>query len=430
MSHQRWRPSRPVLFFIALMFTLTVPPTRASREAAQAPGRPATDARALHDAALVFTGHEHITNRVYFEGIDPWKAQPVGVWDYAKAKQGGVDVVIENIWAEDIYNDYNVTPKQVMRLLETFFQVLDRNRDKMELALTPADIQRIVAGKKMAVVLGLEAGWDFEGDLDVLRLLHRFGLRLAQFSSHGTTNTYADASVKKWGGINDKGRAIIREMNRLGVIIDISHASNEAQLQIIEASAAPVTNSHQGLRHFVDRGPTMPDETLKALARKGGVLGLHASASQISPTYGPRMRGRTLPGNRPLPVIAPRSRDEDYGRYITELDAAVKTRWLERYVKPWQELVPDDAPGPTIGEWVDQVDYVIKLVGEDHIAMGFDMSRGGGYLRDFDATKYPLITEALVRKGYSEQTIRKILGGNWLRLLGQARVARSEPTSR
>lgn len=383
-------------------------------------------ARAVHESATIVAGHEHITNRVYFEGIDPWVAQPVGVWDYAKAKQGGVDVVIENIWAEDIYNNYNVTPKQVMRLLETFFQVLDRHADKMALALTAADVQRIVANGKMAVILGLEAGWDYEGDLDVLRLLHRFGLRLAQFTSHDVTNAYADANrVRKWGGINDKGREIIREMNRLGIVIDVSHASDEAQRQIIEASAAPVTNSHQGLRHFVTAGRTMPDETLKALARKGGVLGLHASAAQISPTYSERMRGRTMPGNRPLPPIAPRSAEDDYGRYITELDAAVKTRWLERYVRPWHELVPDEAPLPTIADWVEQVDYVVNLVGDDHVAMGFDMSRGGGYLRDFDATKYPLITAALVEKGYSEQRIRKILGGNWLRLLDQAKVTSS-----
>jgi membrane dipeptidase len=398
---------------------------------AQAPDRPSDRVRALHDSAIIVAGHEHITNRVYFEGIDPWTPQPVGVWDYAKAKQGGVDVVFENIWAEDIYNDYNVTPKQVMRLLETFFRVLDQHGDKMAMALTGADARRIVASGKMAVILSLEAGWDYEGDLDVLRLLHRFGLRLAQFTSHDVTNAYADAGrVRKWGGINDKGREIIREMNRLGIIIDVSHATDEAQRQIIEASAAPVTNSHQGLRHFVSGGRTMPDETLKALARKGGVLGLHSSAAQISPTYGTQMRGRTMPGNRPLPRIGPRSPDEDYGAYIAELDAAVKARWLERYARPWKEQVPDEAPGPTIDEWVEQVDYVIKLVGDDHIAMGFDMSRGGGYLRDFDATKYSLITEALVRKGYSEATIRKILGGNWLRLLDQAKVTPSATAPR
>ena len=393
---------------------------------AQAPAGSPDRVRALHDSATIVAGHEHITNRVYLEGIDPWTPQPVGVWDYAKAKQGGVDVVIENIWAEDIYNNYNVTPKQVMRLLETFFQVLDRHGDKMALALTTADVNRLVSSGKMAVILGLEAGWDYEGDLDVLRLLHRFGLRLAQFTSHDVTNAYADANrVRKWGGINDKGREIIREMNRLGIIIDVSHASDEAQRQIIQASAAPVTNSHQGLLHFVKGGRTMPDETLKALARKGGVLGLHSSAAQISPTYSDRMRGRSMPGNRPLPSIAPRPPEDDYGRYITELDAAVKARWRERYAKPWHEQVPNEAPLPTIEEWVDQIDYVVNLVGDDHVAMGFDMSRGGGYLKDFDATKYSLITVALVKKGYSEQRIRKILGGNWLRLLDQAKVTAS-----
>jgi membrane dipeptidase len=414
----------PLAFVLVATAMLIADGTRLdSLRSLGASGQRPPSAAALHEAAIVFTGHEHITNRVYYEGIDPWQPVRVGVWDYARAKQGGVDVVVENIWADDSYNTYNVAPKQVMRLLETFFQVLDKHRDKMELALTMADVERIVAARKMAVILGLEAGWDFEGDLDVLRLLHRFGLRLAQFTSHDVTNTYVDAvgGVKKWNGINQQGREIIREMNRLGIVIDISHASNESQLQIIEASAAPVTSSHQGLRHFVDTERTMPDETLKALARKGGVLGLHSSGAQISPTYNAWLRGKRMPGNRPIPPMT-RSADDDYGKYISALDAAVKERWLERYVKPWKEQVPAEAPLPTIDEWVEQVDYVIKLVGEDHVAMGFDMSRGGGYFRDFDATKYPLITAALVRKGYSEKTIYKVLGGNWLRLFRGAQV--------
>ena len=377
----------------------------------------------VHGDAVVVAGHEHITNRVYYEGIDPWTPVDVGVWDYARARQGGVDVVVENIWADDAYNRYNVTPKQVMRLLETFFAVLDRNRQRMELAYTSADAERIVAAGKMAVFLGLEAGWDFEGDVDLLRLLHRSGLRLAQFTSHDVTNTYVDAvgGVRKWNGINEQGRGIIREMNRLGVVIDISHASDESQRQIIEASAAPVTSSHQGLQHFVNTPRTMPDDTLRALARKGGVLGLHSSGAQISPTYNAWLRGKRMPGNGPLPLLT-RSPDDDYGTYIARLDAAVKERWLERYARPWKEQVPDEAPLPTIEEWVEQVDYAINLVGEDHVAMGFDMSRGGGYFRDFDATKYPLITGALVKKGYSQSRIRKILGGNWLRLFARAKA--------
>src|SRR5262249_18810513 len=130
------------------------------------------DAAAVHKSALVFAGHEHITNRVYTEGIDPWTPQAVGIWDYAKATRGGVKVVVENIWAEPAYQPYNMMTKQVIRLLETFYEVLDAHRDKMELALTMPDVQRIAASGKLAVILGLEAGWELDGDLQILRFLH------------------------------------------------------------------------------------------------------------------------------------------------------------------------------------------------------------------------------------------------------------------
>jgi membrane dipeptidase len=372
----------------------------------------------LHDSAMVFAGHEHITNRVYTEGIDPWTPQKVGIWDYAKARQGGVDVVVENIWAEPVYQPYNVMTKQVIRLLETFYDILDRHKDKMELARSMADVERIVAAKKMAVILGLEAGWDLDGDLQVLRFLHRMGLRMSQFTTYTETSSYADggSGPAVWNGINDRGRTIVREMNRLGILIDVAHASEATQRAVIEASAAPITDSHRGLRHFVKSQGTMSDETLQALARKGGVIGLHSSGAQISASYSQWLRGKQMPGNRPLPPLVLTSPREGYPQYIRELDTAVKERWLERYNKPWAEQVPDEAPGPTLDEWVEQVDYVIQLVGEDHVAMGFDQSRGGGYFRDFDATKYPQITAALVRKGYSASRIRKILGGNWMRL--------------
>jgi membrane dipeptidase len=384
----------------------------------QTGGLRSIDPNALHESALVFAGHEHITNRVYIEGIDPWKPQRVGIWDYAKAKQGGVDVVVENIWAEPAYQPYNVTTKQVIRLLETFYQVLDTHRDRMELALSMADVRRIAATKKMAVILGLEAGWDMDGDLQVLRFLHRMGLRMSQFTTYTETSSYADGGSGPvvWHGINDQGRAIVTEMNRLGIVIDVSHASEATQRDVIETSAAPVTDSHRGLRHFVNSAGTMSDDTLKALARKGGVIGLHSSGAQISASYSQWLKGKEMPGNRSLPPLSITSPRDGYAKYSRDLDAAVKQRWLERYDKPWQEQVPNEAPGPTLDEWVAQVDYVISLVGEDHVAMGFDQSRGGGYFRDFDATKYPDITAALVRKGYSEARIRKILGGNWVRL--------------
>jgi membrane dipeptidase len=160
---------------------------------------------------LLVDGHVHITNRVYWEGIDPWEPQLIGAWDYARARQGGINVVIENI-APYGYSTYNTTVKQAGRLIETFHRVVEANPDKMELALTSADVRRIVASGKLAVILGIESGFDQEGDLDILRLWYRLGVRLIQFSSQ-VTNAYADSSIRgeaKWGGINERQSTLLR----------------------------------------------------------------------------------------------------------------------------------------------------------------------------------------------------------------------------
>jgi Zn-dependent dipeptidase, microsomal dipeptidase homolog len=223
---------------------------------------------------------------VYWEGIDPWKPQPVGDWDLARAKEGGVNVVFENV-APYGYNTYNTTVKQAGRLIETFHRTIAANSDKTELALSGADVRRIVANGKLAVVLGIEAGFDQDGDVDILRLWYRLGVRVIQFASQVTT-AYADSSVRgeaKWGGINERGRRQIAEMNRLGMLIDISHATDAAQRQIIEASRAPVVATHVGLRALCNNPGNLPDDILIALAKKGGVIGVHASAELVSQRY-------------------------------------------------------------------------------------------------------------------------------------------------
>src|SRR5262245_12642283 len=138
----------------------------------------------LHEEAIVVDGHVHITERVFHENIDPWRAQNTGLFDYARAKQGGLKVVIHALYLEDAYNRYNYTIKHACRLLETFYRVMEAHPNKMELALTSADVRRIVASGKMAQVLGLEGGFDMEGDLDVLRFFYRSGVRMIQFVHH------------------------------------------------------------------------------------------------------------------------------------------------------------------------------------------------------------------------------------------------------
>ncbi len=429
MTH---RPSFTIRSFALLAFGLVATLVRVDGQA--------IDAAKLHDEAIVVDGHVHIITPVFHQGIDPWKVQETGLWDYARAKQGGLDVVIHTVYIEDPYNNYNYAVKQAVRLIETFYQVLDANSDKMELALTSADVRRIVGDGKMAAILALEGGFDTEGDLNVLRLFHRLGVRMIQPISHNTTNAFLDAGlgVKKWGGLTEHGRKVIAEMNRLGIMIDISHATDEGKLEIIEASKAPVVGSHHGLRHFVEYPRNFSDEVLRAVAAEGGLMGMHSNASFLSKEYVEwRRRQSSSGGSTALHEIEgyafSRPAYGDFGEYIRSLDAEMRDRWLRDqpdrggtgYGIPWRErhkrAVDAGAPLPTISDWADQVDYVVEMVGDDHLGIGLDLMSGPN-LRDFDATGYPRLTEALVEKGYSEQRIKKILGENWLRLLDEAKV--------
>lgn len=415
-----------------LAVALLAPPRSTVVLAQQSP------AAALHRDAIVVDGHVHITNRVFWEGIDPWQVQATGLWDYARAKQGGLDVVVEQVYLEDPFNNYNYAVKQAVRLIETFHRVMEAHRDKMELALSTADVRRIVGSGKMAVILALEGGFDMEGDLDVLRLFHRLGVRLVQFSNHNTTSAFADAGLgeQKWGGITEHGRAVVREMNRLGILIDISHASDAAQLQIIEASAAPVVASHHGMRHFSDAPRTLSDQVLKAMAAKRGLVGIHSSAGFLSQKYQDWTRTRPAqPGAQqtPAPPLL-QSPTEDYGKYIAALDARMRDNWRRDFSQPWQqrqrELIDAGAPLPTVEDWANHVDYAVNLVGDDYVGIGLDMISGGANLRDFDATGYPRFTQALLARGYSPARVRKILGENWLRLFETARVTTAARSTR
>ena len=393
-------------------------------------------ASTLHREAIVVDGHVHITNSVFNQGIDPWKVQPTGTFDYARAKQGGLDVVIEQLYVDDRYNSYNYTVKQACRLIETFYRVMDANRDKMELALSSADVRRIVGRGKMAVILALEGGFDTEGDLDVLRLFHRLGVRMVQLTNHEVSNVIADAYAgeQKWKGISDHGQKVIQEMNRLGIIVDMSHASPAAKLQSIQASRAPVVTSHNGLLHFTNFVGNLSDETLKALAAKGGMIGLHSAGWIISQKGNDWARAHWYnPPSRPVTKSVTKSvifrpPGVDYGDYITKLDAEMRDWWTQTW-----SLWPTLARKPTRGNRGRRATSDCGGVGRsDRLCSpacgsrlrrhGARLMAGGNWLRDFDATSYPRLTEALVAKGYTPTVIRKILGENWLRLLDAAKV--------
>ena len=379
---------------------------------------------------LLMDGHVHATNRIYWEKIDPWQPHDGG-WDYARAFSAGVNCVVDNIGTYGYWN-YNYTPKQALRLIETFLRFAEAHSDKMGIARSTGDARRIIASGRMAVFLGSESGWDHEGDPDVLEAFYRLGLRVVQFATQAGFNAFSDSALATnqgqpadhYHGINERGRMLVAQMNKLGILIDITHGTEAAQLQMIEASRAPVVASHESM--MAVSGVGMSDDVLKALALKGGLVGIHGGAAVIGKRYrkwladnpaaakaaGSQLAG--MVGYQP-PFTRPPG---DHGEYIARFDREFEERW--RALATWKEN-PEAVPFiPTAEEWAEHVDHVIRTVGADHVAIGLDMVGGrSGVPRNSGG--YQDLIGALSRIT-TRINVLKIAGENWFRVLSQAKA--------
>ena len=391
-----------------------------SRAVAQAPAPP-----------VLMDGHVHITNRIYWEKIDPWQPHEGG-WDYARARAAGVNCIVDNIGTYGYWN-YNYTPKQALRLIETFHRFAEKHSDKMGVALSVPDARRIIASGRMAVFLGSESGFDHEGDLDVLAAMHRLGLRVVQFATQSGFNAFSDSALapvqggqkpEHYRGINARGRALVVEMNRLGILIDITHGTEAVHLQLIAASRAPVVASHDTLAAVAGVG--ISDAVLKAMAAKGGLIGVHGGAAVVGRRYrqwladNPDKAGNASKAVVGMVAHAPSAGRPagDRGEYIERMDQEFSEKW--RALGQWREDPQAQSAVPTADEWAEQVDYVIKTVGADHVAIGLDMVGGRSAIPQ-NASGYTEIFAAL-RRITTPENVRKIAGENWFRVLEQAKA--------
>jgi len=368
-------------------------------------------ARKLHRDAFVFDGHVHVIDRQLCHGGDIGDRVADGQFDLSRAKEGGIDAMFFSIFVTEEYYPQRFETKQTLRLIDLALTQLETNHDTIGLAINASDIERLNKQGRMAAVLDLEGGFDLDGDLGVLRDLYRLGLRSAQLCAHNWTNNFADSccSPPKWHGLNERGSAVIREMNRLGMVINVSHSSDEAISQAIDLSADPIVATHHGLRHFNDIPRNMPDWLLKKLAAKGGVIGF-----QIGNEFHNRkvFDWRTQHTGRPF-----------WDTTAIGKDQALTIEEVDRRVAPQFPMVGIGCPEDlkfTADDWVGVVDYAIQLVGEDHVALGSDFDGGPTLPRGMrDIRDLAMITDAMLRRGYSEARIQKFLGGNLLRVFRQ-----------
>ena len=372
--------------------------------------QPADRARAIHDAAFVFDAHVHVVDRQFYRGGDMGRRVDDGQFDLVRAKEGGLDAMFFSLFVTEQYYPARLETTQTLRLIDAAYDQLARNPDKIELALNASDIERISGTGRIAALMDLEGGFDLDGDLGVLRTLYRLGLRSFQLPAHNWANNFADSccAPAKWHGLNDRGRAVIREANRLGMIINVSHGSDETISQAIDVSSDPILATHHGLRSVNDIPRNMPDALLEKLAAKGGLIGF-----QI--------------GNEFHNVKVFKWRTEHAGKPFWDTSAigrkegSLSIEQIDALVAPQFPMIGVDAPDEirlTPSDWLAVVEGAIALVGEDHVMLGSDFDGGPTLPRGMrDVRDLPMLTEAMLKRGWSEQRIRKFLGGNLLRVV-------------
>ncbi|HSQ78999.1 MAG TPA: dipeptidase, partial [Candidatus Bathyarchaeia archaeon] len=350
----------------------------------------------------------------YMAGEDLTKDLPRGHVDLPKLKRGGIDLEVFACFAPPPANDIEkwTSANKVFAEIEAVHDLVDKNPNALALALTPQDGAVAYGEGKTAVVIGIEGGYAIEDDLAVLREFYRAGVRLMTLT-HWTATDWADASGDPkpvHGGLTEFGRQVVAEMNKLGMIIDVSHAGDTTFWDVLKFSKAPVVASHSACRALSPHHRNLSDEMLKALAEKGGMVGI---------TILPEFLNSALAGKQDevfAKVAADYGLPEGY-EAVSKLDPAKRDKFYADFEKRWAE-VKKTLPRVDVTTVVDHIDHVVKVTGDcDHVGLGSDFDGTGDTPAGLENIGlYPNITKELVKRGYKPADIRKILGGNFYRI--------------
>jgi membrane dipeptidase len=360
---------------------------------------------------FVMDGHVHMINRQFYLGGDIHDSYKDGQVDLPRIRKGGLSAIFFSLFSSEEYYPHRFETRHTLRLMDLALRQIQANRDQIEIAYTASDLERIHRAGKVGAFLDLEGGFDLDGDLGLLRDLYRLGLRSAMLVSHNHTNNFADSccAPPKWNGINAHGREVIHEMNRLGMVINVAHGSDETIRQAAAASSDPVLYSHGGSRAIVDTKRNITDEAAREVAAKGGVIGLQFGNTFSNPKYYEwRQKGK------PFGDVSGTLKHFSALDTIEAVDHEVARKYPDKPVD-----IPDEIRMP-IDQMLVVLDHWIQVVGEDHVALGSDFDGGPPLAKGLhDIGDYSILLAAMQKHGYSETRIQKIAGLNLLRLIRQ-----------
>jgi membrane dipeptidase len=390
--------------------------------AAEDDGLENTAAR-IHERALTIDTHVDTPMRLAGKGFDIGVRHDTGAQggrvDLPRMKEGGLDAIFFAVYlgqGERTAEANERVKQEALQIFDAIHKAVAQYPDLAVLATTSDEASRIEAQGKRAIYIGIENGYVLGKDLLLLKTYYDLGARYVTLC-HTRNNDICDSSTDKKGpehhGLSEFGKQVVQEMNRLGMIVDISHVSDETFYDVLEVSQAPVIASHSCARALCDNPRNLTDDMLRALARQGGVIQICILDAYV----------KTSPPN-PARDQALQELRNTYGEY-EKLGEDKKREMFEKWEEINRQYPQSDA---TVSNVVDHIDHVVKTIGIDYVGIGTDFDGGGGLSDCRDVSQMGNITQELVRRGYTEEQIHKIWGGNFLRVFREVeRLAHREP---
>ena len=380
-------------------------------------------ARALEiqNSAIVIDTHADTPQRFLDGHYDIGSTDPkdLGHISLDKAKAGNLGAEFFSIWVDPETNQGHFA-RHTLDLIDSVYEQAARHPDRMMMAFSVEDIERAHREHKLAALLGIEGGHSIENDVRLLRDFYRLGVRYMTLS-WSNTNEFADSSgdindskVAHHNGLTEGGKEIVLEMNRLGMLVDISHVADKTFYDAIAVSKAPLIASHSSARALTNHPRNMTDDMLRAIARNGGVVQVNFYSAFIDENY--RKASEAQAKDRDAAVTAYTDQLKAAGMTVTYLDS-------DRIEREWAAKIPR----PPLSSLIDHIDHIAKVAGVEHVGLGSDFDGVSGATPEGidSAADLPKITQGLLDRGYSADDIRKILGGNLLRVFRDAeRVSR------
>ncbi len=379
------------------------------------------EARKIHDSAIVIDTHADTPQRFLDENYDIGSTDPndKGHISLDKAKAGNLGAEFFSIWVEPESNQGHFA-RHTLDLIDTVYQQAARHPDRMMMAFSVADIERAHREHKLAALMGIEGGHSIENDIHVLRDYYRLGVRYMTLS-WSNTNEFADSSgdinkpgVEHHNGLTEGGKQIVLEMNRLGMLVDISHVADKTFWDTIAVTKAPVIASHSSARALTNHPRNMTDDMLRAVAKNGGVVDVNFYSGFVNEDY--RAQNESIGKQAAEAITAYREKQEAAGKSVPYME-------IDRIEREYAAKIPR----PPLKSLIDHIDHIAKVAGVDHVGLGSDFDGvSGATPQGIDsAADLPKITQGLLDRGYSADNIRKILGGNVLRVFAEVeRVSR------